>query len=162
MNRVGEGGMLRLRDALILILVACAVPGSTFVLGQIQQGQGQFTVTLLATQAEAKQKEVTKADARSKEGVAKKEAAGKAAAPLKAARRAVVLKQVDVAAAPAAAALDAQAAQYVEQFRPMFKSEYYFIANACDLTKDQRKNLARLGETAVKAAAGISSRPSRT
>ena len=54
---------------------------------------------------------------------------------------------------PAAAALDAQAAQYVQQFRPMFRAEYYFIRNTCGLNTDQRTQLARLGETAVKAAA---------
>src|SRR5208337_2699489 len=54
---------------------------------------------------------------------------------------------------PAAAALDAQAAQYVQQFRPMFRPEYYFIRNTCGLNTDQRKQLARMGETAVKAAA---------
>ena len=49
--------------------------------------------------------------------------------------------------------LDAQAAQYVQQFRPMFRAEYYFIRNTCGLNADQRKQLARMGETAVKAAA---------
>ena len=48
---------------------------------------------------------------------------------------------------------DEQAALYVQQFRPMFRAEYYFIRNTCGLNTDQRKQLARLGETAVKAAA---------
>ncbi len=48
---------------------------------------------------------------------------------------------------------DAEVAQYVQQFRPMFRAEYYFIRNTCELNTDQRKQLAKVGETAVKAAA---------
>ena len=100
--------MSRLGDLLVLIGVACAVSGSSFVLGQAQD---------VAVPAPL------------------------AVVPAK------------VVGRPAAAALDAQAALYAQQFRPMFHAEYYFIRNTCGLNPDQRKQLARLGETAVKAAA---------
>jgi hypothetical protein len=87
--------MSRFRDLLVLIGVACAVSGSSFVLGQAQ----------------------------------------------------------DVALPPPPAVVPPRAAQYVQQFRPMFRAEYYFIRNTCGLNADQRKQLARMGETAVKAAA---------
>ena len=48
---------------------------------------------------------------------------------------------------------DDQVQQYVQQFRPMVRTEYYFIRNVCDLTKEQRKQVAREGERAVLAAA---------
>ena len=56
---------------------------------------------------------------------------------------------------------DEQVQQYVQQFRPMFRTEYYFIRNVCNLTKEQRKQVAREGERAVMAAARNSSRNSR-
>ncbi len=140
--------MSRLRDLLVLTGVACAVPGSSFVLGQVQV---QFVplpppavgvlpppAVVPAKPAVAKQQRVPEKKATEKSKVAVK---------------AVVVQPARVAAQPAAAALDAQAAQYVQQFRPMFRAEYYFIRNTCDLNTDQRKQLARMGETAVKAAA---------
>lgn len=108
--------MSRLRDLLVLIGVACAVSGSSFVLGQAQD------VALPPPPAVVPPRPAEK-------------------------------KKVEPAKADAAAALDAQAAQYVQQFRPMFRAEYYFIRNTCGLNPDQRKQLARLAETAVKAAA---------
>ncbi len=136
--------MSRLRDLLVLIGVACAVPGSSFVLGQVQV---QFVP--LAPPAEKKQEEPARADAAKKQ--AKVEA--KPAARAKVAVKAVRLQPARVVGVPAPAVLDAQAAQYVQQFRPMFRAEYYFIRNTCGLNADQRKQLARMGETAVKAAA---------
>ena len=104
---------------------------------------------VLPAAPDKKKEEPAKTDAAKKE--AKVEA--KPAARAKVAVKAVRLQPARVVAQPAAAALDAQAAQYVQQFRPMFRAEYYFIRNTCDLNTDQRKQLARLGESAVKAAA---------
>ncbi|MBV8311981.1 MAG: hypothetical protein JO344_16485, partial [Planctomycetaceae bacterium] len=84
--------MSRLRDLLVLIGVACAVSGSSFVLGQAQD------VAVPPPRAVVPPRPAEK-------------------------------KKVEPAKADAAAALDAQAAQYVQQFRPMFRAEYYFIRN---------------------------------
>jgi hypothetical protein len=77
----------------------------------------------------------------------------KPAARAKAVMKAVAVQPARVVGQPAAAVLDAQAAQYVQQFRPMFRAEYYFIRNTCELNTDQRKQLARMGERVIKAAA---------
>jgi len=138
--------MSRLRDLLVLIGVACAVPGSCFVLGQTPV---RLQSVPSPPPAEKKQEEPAKADAAKKQGRVEAKPAAKA----KVAVKAMVVQPARVAAQPAAAALDAQVAQYVRQFRPMFRAEYYFIRNTCGLNTDQRKQLARLGETAVKAAA---------
>ena len=146
--------MSRLRDMLVLIGVACAVSGSILVLGRAQDAPFPLppTTVILRQAPEKKQKEPAKADAAKKQG----EVEAKPAARAKVAVKAAVLRParvLAVPAAPAAGALDAQAAQYVQQFRPMFRAEYYFIRNTCDLNTDQRKQLARLGESAIKAAA---------
>jgi len=144
--------MSRLRDLLVLAGVACAVPGSSFVLGQMQVQLVPLAPPPAVVQprpAEKKQEEPARADAAKKQGKAEAKPAARANVAVKAA----VLRPARKAAQPAAAALDAQAAQYVQQFRPMFRAEYYFIRNTCGLNADQRKQLARMGETAVKAAA---------
>ena len=141
--------MSRLRDLLVLIGVACAVSGSSFVLGQAQDVALPPPPAVVPPRpAEKKKEEPAKADAAKKQGKVEAKPAAKA--------KVAVMKGVvvqPVVGQPAAAALDAQAAQYVQQFRPMFRAEYYFIRNTCGLNADQRKQLARLGETAVKAAA---------
>src|SRR5208283_94517 len=141
--------MSRLRDLLVLIGVACAVSGSSFVLGQAQDVALPPPPAVAPPRpAEKKKEEPAKADAAKKQGRGEAKPAAKA--------NAAVMKGVvvhPVVGQPAAAALDAQAALYVQQFRPMFRAEYYFIRNTCGLNTDQRKQLARLGETAVKAAA---------
>ena len=133
--------MSRLRDVLVVIAVACAVSGSSLVLGQAQK---------VAVRPEGRGKEEGGSQGRPQEQGRRGEEGGgpESRGPEAGGRGPEAGGRVQPAAV-----LDAQAAQYVEQFRPMFKSEYYFIGNACDLTKDQRKQLARLGETAVKAAA---------
>jgi len=130
--------MSRLRHLLVLTGVACAVSGSTFVLGQMQV---QF-VPLAPAPVPAKP-DVAKQ---------RREPEKKATEKSKVAVKAVRVQPARVLAQQAAA-LDAQAAQYVQQFRPMFRAEYYFIRNTCDLNADQRKQLARMGESAVKGAA---------
>ncbi len=142
--------MSRLGDLLVLTGVACAVSGSSFVLGQVQDVALPPPPAVAPPRpAEKKKEEPAKADAAKKQGRVEAKPAAKA----KVAVKAMVVQPARVAAQPAAAALDAQVAQYVRQFRPMFRAEYYFIRNTCGLNTDQRKQLARLGETAVKAAA---------
>ena len=143
--------MSRLRDLLVLIGVACAVSGSSFVLGQAQDVALPPPPAVIPPQpAEKKKAEPAKADAAKKQGRVEAKPAAKANVAV---MKGVVVQFAPVVGQPAAAALDAQAAQYVQQFRPMFRAEYYFIRNTCGLNTDQRKQLARLGETAVKAAA---------
>ncbi len=141
--------MSRLRDLLVLIGVACAVSGSSFALGQAQDVAVPPPPAVVPPRpAEKKKEEPAKADAAKKQGRVEAKPAAKA--------NAAVMKSVvvhHVVGQPAVAALDAQAALYVQQFRPMFRAEYYFIRNTCGLNADQRKQLARMGETAVKAAA---------
>jgi hypothetical protein len=142
--------MSRLRDMLVLTGVACAVSGSSFVLVQAQDvALPQQKTVSLRPPTEKKKEEPAGADAAKKQDRVEAKPAAKA----KVAVKAVMVQPARVAAQPAAAALDAQAAQYVQQFRPMFRAEYYFIRNTCCLNTDQRKQLARMGETAVKAAA---------
>jgi len=133
--------MSRLRDLLVLIGVACAVLGSSFVLGQVQ-----VQVVPLAPPAVPAKPAVAK-----RQRAPEKKAAEKSRVAVKAVR-VQPARVVGVPALPPAV-LDAQAAQYVQQFRPMFRAEYYFIRNTCGLNADQRKQLARMGETAVKTAA---------
>jgi hypothetical protein len=150
MNRVREGSMSRLRDMLVLIGVACAVPGSTLVLGGAQDVPLPPPTTVILRASPDKKKEVpAKAEAVKKQGKVEAKPAAKAKMAVKAA----AVQPARVVGQPAAAVLDAQAAQYVQQFQPMFRAEYYFIRNTCDLNTDQRKQLARLGESAVRAAA---------
>ncbi|MGZ3318641.1 MAG: hypothetical protein ACXU95_15250, partial [Isosphaeraceae bacterium] len=141
--------MSRLRDLLVLIGVACAVSGSSFVLGQAQDvALPPPPAVVLPRPAERRKEEPAKASAAKQEGRVEAKPAAKA--------NVAVMKGVvvhPVVGQPAAAALATQAAQYVQRFRPMFRAEYYFIRNTCGLNPDQRKQLARLGETAVKAAA---------
>ena len=142
--------MSRLRDLLVLIGVACAVSGSSFVLGQVQDVALPPPPAVVPPRpAEKKKEEPAKADAAKKQGRVEAKPAAKANVAV---MKGVVVQPARVGQ-PAAAALDAQAAQYVQQFRPMFRAEYYFIRNTCGLNADQRKQLARMGETAVKAAA---------
>jgi hypothetical protein len=124
---------------MVIAGVAGAVPGSSLVMGQLQG----VTVRLAPAAAPAQ------ADAAKQQHAPEKKPAEKSKVAVKAVR----LQPARVVAQPAAAALDAQAAQFVQQIRPMFRAEYYFIRNTCGLNADQRKQLARMGENAVKAAA---------
>ena len=135
--------MNRLRRCLVMLAVACAVSGSPFVLGQVAPVTGA-----LLPQVEAKKKEAPK-PTKAKAAQAERPAAKKAVVMMKP----VALQPARIVGQPAAAGLAAQAEQYVQQFRPMFRAEYYFIRNVCDLTGPQRKQLARMGEQATKAAA---------
>jgi hypothetical protein len=142
--------MNRPRRVLVMLLVAGVLPGSTLVLGQA--GQSPPSVPSQAA-PEAKKQAAPLAKTKRSPDAEKKPTPKKAVMM----REAIVLRPARVvgrvAAQPVAAVLDAQAAQYVEQFRPMFRAEYYFTRNVCSLTVDQRKQLARLGEGALRAAA---------
>ncbi len=94
-----------LRDLLVLAVVASAVPGSTLVLGQLQK-----------VQVAPPPSPVVQAD-RPQE---KKQV--KPAAKAKVAMKAMVLQPARVVAQPVGAAIQAQAVQYVQQFRPMFRA----------------------------------------
>jgi len=142
--------MSRLRDLLVLAGVACAVPGAILVLGQVQDVVlPPPPAVVLPRPAEKKQEEPAKPVVAKKQREAEKKATEKS----KVAVKAVVVRPDRVPAPPPAAVLNAQAAQYEQQFQLMFRAEYYFIRNTCGLNTDQRKQLARLEETAVKAAA---------
>ena len=139
--------MSRLRDLLVLIGVACAVSGSSFVLGQAQDVALPPPPAVVPPRpAEKKKEEPAKADAAKKQGRVEAKPAAKA-------KVAVMKGWLCIPWWAAGRGRLTQAAQYVQQFRPMFRAEYYFIRNTCGLNTDQRKQLARLGETAVKAAA---------
>ena len=75
--------------------------------------------------AEKKKEEPAKADAAKKQGGVEAKPAAKAKVAVKSRGSQFAPGVVQ----PAAAALDAQAAQYVRQFRPMFRAESYFIRN---------------------------------
>jgi hypothetical protein len=140
--------MRRLRDLAVLTGVACGVTSSAYVLGQVQKAAAPPAPIVVRTQ----EAYVGKAKPAATKADAKQQAQAK--------RKTVVQGKVVMKAAvmlpariQAAAVLDAQAAQFVQQFRPLFRTEYYFIRGTCDLTPDQRRQLAELGERAVKATA---------
>ncbi len=143
--------MSRLRDLLVLVSVASVVPGSTLVLGQVLKIQVAPSPPSVAKEDRPPEK---KADSSKPEFKEKVKAQLRPAMKARVAVKAMVLQPaVPMKVQVGPAALDAQAAQFVQQFRPMFRAEYYFIRNACGLNPDQRKQLARMGEAAVKTAA---------
>lgn len=120
-----------------MLAVACAVSGSTLVFGHAAPFTTLFSPQVVVQKVEVQPKAVA---------TPKQAVAGKRAVPAK-----IMMKAVAVQ--PAGPALAAQAEQYVQHFRPMFRAEYYFIRNVCNLTSPQRKQLARLGEPAARSAA---------
>ncbi|QEH32592.1 hypothetical protein OJF2_10710 [Aquisphaera giovannonii] len=155
--------MGRLRDAIVMLAVACAVPCVGLAAGRaagpddqpagpaMQVFRGPNGMYAIATGPLEIDLPVQKGAAAVKAAPAKEAAqpaATKAAAKVdKAAERRAAQKKAEEDA------LEAQAAQYVQQIRPMFRAEYYFTKNACNLDHDQRLALARLGEKATKGAA---------
>jgi hypothetical protein len=139
-------GMSRLRDLVVLTGVASVVTSSAYVLAQVQKAEPPRGAIEVRTQTVYVKAAAPKADAKQK-----------AEALRNAKEKEVVRKRVFARAVPlrvaGAAGLDAQAAQYIQQFRPIFRTEYYFVRSACDLSKDQRKQLAELGERTIKSAA---------
>jgi len=139
--------MSRLRDLLVLIGAGCLVPGAI-----MEHGQGQ-EVTLASPRAvQQPPLAVKKQEASSKAEVAKRQSELEARPVPKTAvpRKAVVVDRARLAVQGAAARREAR---LVTQMRSIFRAEYYFIRNTCDLGADQRRALARLGETVAKEAA---------
>src|SRR5262245_10352310 len=152
--------MSRSCKLIVLMGVALAVPGSSLVFAQFEKlaapqakaaapqakaavkGQVIFQkkMTRVAKQAEDKTEGKAKADA--KEEPARIKAAFRRAARAKAA-------VVNVGAP----GLDAQIQQFVLQFRPMYRAEYYFVRRVCELSAEQRKQVAQAGERAVRESA---------
>jgi hypothetical protein len=131
---------------LALIAVATLLPGSTLVVGQVQKAAAPPPPVAPEPVPQVRSKVAAKVDPKA-QGQPRKEVAKKRVIMGKA----VALQPARVMGAPGAP--DAQAAQYVQHFRPMFRAEYYFIRNCCNLTKNQRMHLAVLGEKATRAAA---------
>jgi hypothetical protein len=140
--------MRRLRDFIVLLGVTGLVTSSALVLGQAQQvAPAQDTIVI---RAQAKPAPKAKLAAPKAEAKIQAEAVRKGVVQGKVVMKAAVMLPARI---QAAAVLDAQAAQFVQQFRPVFRTEYYFIRGTCDLTPDQRRQLAELGEQAVQATA---------
>ena len=144
--------MNRSRELLIVIGVACALPGSAYVLGQGQPPEVPQTTIIVKAFREAEKKVVGKAEVGKKAAAPAKDAVKQAPAKRVEVRKAAVAVRA-VRLQAAAAGIDAQVAQFTEQFRALFRVEYYFIRGVCELTKDQRKQLAHLGEPTVKTVA---------
>lgn len=124
--------MKRLSQLAVLVAVATAVPASPLVLAQIQKA---------AAPAAAQKVEVNV------EKVVEPRPAVQVRKAI-AADEVVVLKQ----AVPVAANLEPQVRQFMQQFRPAMRSEYYFLRGICSLTPEQRKLVAIEGEKALRAA----------
>ena len=140
--------MGRFRDLLIMIGAGCVLPGSTLVLGHTQEGAlGSRPTVVLPPVAVKRQEVFSKVEVAKRQGEPARPVP-KAAVPTKAVR-----VPARVRAQPAPAVLEARAARVVPQMWSIFRSEYYFIRYACDLNVDQRKTLARLGDSTIKAAA---------
>jgi hypothetical protein len=135
--------MSRKANLLVSIGVAAVVASLGFVLGQSEAADPQATATKVQA---APQKKAAEKPAGKTEVVEKRAARAKEAAKRKAVARRVFAVQ-------AVGAADPQIQQYVQQIRPMVRTEYYFIRNVCELTKDQRKQVAREGERALVPAA---------
>jgi hypothetical protein len=135
--------MSRIAEILVSIGVAAAVVSSGLVLEPTRAAAWQATAikVQVAPEKKAAEKQAAKAQV-----VERKAAVAEKAARKKAfARRAVAVQVAGVA--------DPQIQQYVQQFRPMVRTEYYLIRNVCELTKEQRKQVAREGERALVPAA---------
>lgn len=80
----------------------------------------------------------------------------KAAAP-NAVRKEAVKRRTVILPAPAGRPVPANPAaqqrQFVQQLRPLLRVEYYFVKRVCDLTPEQRREIARAGELALRETA---------
>jgi hypothetical protein len=128
--------MNRLVPLTVTLGVALAVPASPIVLAQVQKAAAPAQKT-----AETTTVEVKAADGK----VVEKRVTVK-----------IQAKAVAVPAAPmvpGAANLEPQVRQFVQQFRPAMRAEYYFVRTACAPTPDQRAAIAREGEKALREVA---------
>ncbi len=79
--------------------------------------------------------------------------AAKPVATRRAAPAAVKAVRINAAMVVNVAGNDAQARQYMQQFRPILRSEYHIVRAVCRPTPEQRQKLARAGELALRDAA---------
>jgi hypothetical protein len=156
----GKSSMGRLRDFVVLLSVALAIACSGYVLGQVQRAAAppppappQMKITVKAQPA-AKKANAPALGVLKIQAEMRKEAVKGAVVEKRAvAKGAVRVRRAVAMPAPPAAQLDAQVEQFIQQFRPLFRAEYYFLRRICDLAPDQRKQVAREGERAVHDAA---------
>ncbi len=137
--------MRRLFQLAIMVAVASAVPASPLLLAQVQKAEAQQKEAVERKRALVEGKDVDKAAVK----VEMKQGA---------------IKQVFVGQAAAGQAnLEPQVRQFIQQFRPAMRAEYYFIRTVCAPTAEQRKLIAREGEKALreasKAYAEVQTRP---
>ena len=152
--------MSRLRDFVVVLSVALAVAGSSYVRGQVQKAVAppppppQLKIAVQAQPA-AKKAGAPAGGVMKIQAEMRREAVKGAVVEKKAvAKDAVRIRRVFAARVqPGAAQLDAQVQQFIQQFRPLFRAEYYFLRRICDLSPGQRKQVAREGERAVHDAA---------
>jgi hypothetical protein len=148
-----ERALMRcLSDSLVALGVALLVSSSTFVLGQVQKSA--------APDPRPNPQEKSsdgKTDGQVKDVEFPKKAKAERQAPRQqvAVKAAVVKAAVQVRAVQAVPAnvIEAQAEQFIQQFRPMVRGEYYFIRHVCELSKEQRIETARVAERSVRTAA---------
>jgi hypothetical protein len=145
--------MKRLFQLAIMIGVALAVPVSPLLLAQVQKAETPpptAVTTVKTVVIEKKAVDLKKADAKGAIGIEAKGAI-RIEAKRAAIRDAMVVQK---AALPAAVAAnnDPQVQQFIQQFRPAMRAEYYFIRTICAPSADQRKLIAREGEKALREA----------
>jgi hypothetical protein len=150
--------MGRLRDFVVLLSVALAVASSSFVLGQVQKVAAppppppQLKLAVQAQPAAKKANAPAPGVMKIQAEMRKVAVKGAVVEKRVVAKGAVRIRAAAVPLQPAAQ-LDAQVQQFIQQFRPLFRAEYYFLRRICDLAPDQRKQVAREGERAVHDAA---------
>ncbi len=134
--------MRRLFQLAIMLAVASAVPASPIVLAEIQK----------AAAPAQKEKVETTVTVEVKQGVAAKVVEKKAVKVEKKpqpAEEVAILKAMDNDVDPNQ---EPQVRQFMQQFRPAMRSEYYFLRTVCAPTPEQRKLIAREGEKALREA----------
>jgi hypothetical protein len=151
--------MGRIRDFVVVLSGALAVASSGFVLGQVQKVAApppppQLKITVQAQPAAKKANAPAPGVMKIRAEMRKEAVKGAVVEKRVVAKRAVrIQRAVAVPPQAPAAQLDAQVQQFIQQFRPLFRAEYYFLRRICDLAPDQRKQVAHEGERAVHDAA---------
>jgi hypothetical protein len=137
--------MRRLFQLTVMVGVALAVPASPIVLAQIQKAAApaQKEAPVGTTTVTVEVKKLVEPQAPVK------------AAKAKAQGLVEVTKTTAVVKAMGAGDpnLEPQVRQFIQQFRPAMRAEYYFLKSICAPTPEQRVALARDGEKAVRNAA---------
>jgi hypothetical protein len=132
--------MRRLTGILVSTGVACVLLSSAVVVGQVAKT------------------EVNRPE-RIKEQTGRVEPKQKIATPKGTTKTVIMQKAVVVqgqnafVVAPGVVGGDPIAEQYVTQFRPILRAEYRLLRSICDLSKDERRKIARDGEQALRETA---------